>query len=131
MGASLGVSPEEKGKVLMWNAICEFHAGMAIAEALRNSTPALKGRALPGAVDYAQIPELAARGLQRLGLFFETLERRLNESAYLAGDAFTMADITGFVFCDFARIVKQGIPEGNSASQAWFEGIKARPSAGL
>lgn len=127
----MGVSPDEKGKVLMWNAICEFHAGMAIAEALRNSTPALKGRALPGAVDYEQIPALAERGLLRLGRFFETLEARLSESEYLAGDSFTMADITGFVFCDFARIIKQGIPEGNAASRAWFERIKARPSAAL
>ncbi|SFL13153.1 glutathione S-transferase family protein [Shimia haliotis] len=127
----MGVTPDEKGKVLMWNAICEFHAGMAIAEALRNSTPALKGRALPGAVDYEQIPALAARGVQRLGRFFDTLEARLSESAYLAGDAFSMADITGFVFCDFARIVKQGIPDGNAASKAWFETIKARHSATL
>ncbi|MGR3634552.1 MAG: glutathione S-transferase family protein [Shimia sp.] len=127
----MGVTPDEKGKVLMWNAICEFHAGMAIAEALRNSTPALKGRALPGAVDYAQIPALAERGILRLGRFFDKLEARLTESAFLAGDDFTMADITGFVFCDFARIVKQGIPEGNAASRAWFEKIKARPSAGL
>ncbi|TCL08220.1 glutathione S-transferase [Shimia isoporae] len=127
----MGMTPDEKGKILMWNAICEFHAGMAIAEALRNSTPALKGRALPGAVDYEQIPALAERGILRLSRFFETLETRLNESAYLAGDAFSMADITGFVFCDFARIVKQGIPEENTASRAWFDTIKARPSAGL
>ncbi|MCP4818242.1 MAG: glutathione S-transferase, partial [Shimia sp.] len=109
----------------------EFHAGMAIAEALRNSSPALKGRALPGAVDYAQIPELAERGIARLGRFFDTLETRLGESDFLAGDTFTFADITGFVFCDFARIVKQGIPEGNAASRAWFDKIKARPSAGI
>ncbi|MGR3712303.1 MAG: glutathione S-transferase family protein [Shimia sp.] len=125
----MGVTPEEKGRVLMWNAICEFHAGMAIAEALRNSTPALKGRALPGAVNYEQIPALAERGILRLGRFFDTLEERLSKSAYLAGDSFSMADITGFVFCDFARIVKQGIPEGNTASHAWFDTIKARPSA--
>lgn len=127
----MGVSPDEKGKVLMWNAICEFHAGAAIAEALRNSTPALKGRALPGAVDYEQIPALAERGMLRLGRFFDTLETRLSERDYLAGERFSMADITGFVFCDFARIIKQGIPEGNAASRAWFERIKARPSAAL
>lgn len=127
----MGQTPDEKGAVLMWNAICEFHAGMSIAEALRNSTPALKGRALPGAVDYEQIPELAQRGVKRLQLFYDTLETRLQESPWLAGDSFTMADITGFVFCDFARIVKMPVPEANTASKAWFAKIAERPSAQL
>ncbi len=127
--ALMGTTPDEKGAVLMWNAICEFHGGMSIAEALRNSTPALKGRALPGAVDYEQIPELAERGRKRLQLFYETLEARLQQSPWLAGDSFSMADITGFVFCDFARIVKMPVPEENKATRAWFAKIAERPSA--
>ncbi|WP_422047980.1 glutathione S-transferase family protein [Shimia sp.] len=127
----MGRTPEEKGAVSMWNAVCEFHAGLSIAEALRNSTPALKGRALPGAVDYEQIPELAARGAKRLGLFYETLEARLLDSPWLAGGAFTLADITAFVFCDFARIVKLPPPAENTATQAWYAKVQARPSAVL
>ena len=42
-----------------------------------------------------------------------------------------MADITAFVFVDFARVIKARIPEGNAATQAWFDRIKARPSASL
>jgi len=38
---------------------------MAIAEVLRNSSPAMANRALPGPVNYAQIPQLAERGLAR------------------------------------------------------------------
>ena len=125
----MGATPDEKGAVLMWNAICEFHGGMSIAEALRNASPALKGRALPGAVNYDQIPELAERGAKRLQFFYATLEQRLQDSPWLAGDRFTMADITGYVFCDFARIVKMTPPEDNAATQAWFAKIAARPSA--
>ena len=127
--ALMGKTPDEKGAVLMWNAICEFHGGMAIAEALRNSTPALKGRALPGAVDYEQIPELAQRGIKRLQLFYGTLENRLQQSQWLAGDTFSLADITGYVFCDFARIVKMPVPEENTATKTWFAKIAERPSA--
>ncbi len=127
----LGQSPDEKGAVMMWSAICEFHAGHAIAETLRNASPALKGRALPGAVNYEQIPELAARGTKRLGLFYETLERRLQESSWLAGENFTMADITGFVFAEFARIVKMPPPSDNTATQDWLTKIRSRPSAAL
>jgi glutathione S-transferase len=125
----MGITPDEKGVVLMWNAICEFHGGMSIAEALRNSSPALKTRALPGAVDYAQIPELAERGKKRLKLFYSTLEQRLQTSLWLAGDNFTLADITGYVFCDFARIVKMTPPQENTATQAWLTKISKRPSA--
>lgn len=125
----MGTTPDEKGAVLMWNAICEFHGGMSIAEALRNASPALKGRALPGAVNYDQIPQLAERGAKRLQLFYATLEKRLQESPWLASDSFTMADITGYVFCDFARIVKLTPPKENAATQTWLSKIAARPSA--
>ena len=125
----MGVTPDEKGSVLMWNAICEFHGGMSIAEALRNTSPALKGRALPGAVNYDQISALAERGAKRLQLFYTTLENRLQCSPWLAGDSFTLADITGYVFCDFARIVKMTPPEENTATQAWLSKISSRPSA--
>ncbi len=127
----LGEGAEEKAAVAMWNAICEAQGGMSIAEALRNSSPAMKGRALPGHLDYAQIPELAARGLVKIDVFFETLEARLQESPWLASGRFTMADITGFVFCDFARVVRKRIPETSEATQSWFAAIKQRPSAGL
>ncbi|MBO9478105.1 glutathione S-transferase [Shimia sp. R11_0] len=129
--ALMGDTADEKAAILMWNAICESHGGMAIAEALRNGSPALKGRALPGAVDFEQIPALAERGLKRLGLFFTTLETRLRDSDWLAGDSFSMADITGFVFCDFARIVKMPVPADNQATQAWMSKVQSRPSASL
>lgn len=127
----MGVGAEEKAAVMMWNAICEMQGGMAIAEALRNSNLAMKGRALPGPHDYEQIPELAARGLARIEVFFETLEARLQQSRWLAGDQFTMADITGFVFCDFARVVRMRVPESHTALTKWFATIKERPSASL
>jgi len=125
----IGRTPDETGLIWMWTAICEHQGGLPVAEALRNSSPAMKDRALPGPVPYAQIPELAERGRARLGVFFDLLEERLSESRFLAGDSFSLADLTGYVFVDFARIVKLRIPEGHTASQDWFDRIAARPSA--
>jgi len=127
----MGVSPEEKGQVMMWNAIVEQQGGMPIAEVLRNTNPHMKGRAIPGPLDFEQIPELAERGRARVGFFFDQLEERLQHSPWLAGERFTLADITGFVFVDFARVIRARIPEGNSATLDWFDRIKARPSAAL
>ena len=125
----MGRTADEKGLVMMWNAIAEQQGGMPVAEALRNSHPAFADRAIPGPTNYAQIPELAQRGLDRIGRFFDLLEERLSDSPYIACDHFTLADISTFVFVDFARVVKMRVPEGHAATQAWYETIKARPSA--
>lgn len=127
----MGRTADEKGLVLMWNAIAEQQGGAPIAEALRNSHRAFKDRAIPGPVNHAQIPELAQRGRERVASFFELLEVRLKQSAYVAGDEFTLADISTFVFVDFARVIKMRIPDGNTNTQVWFESVKARPSAQL
>ncbi len=127
----MGVSPEEKGQVMMWTAIVEQQGGMPIAEVLRNTNPHMKGRAIPGPLDFEQIPELAERGRARVGFFFDQLEERLRDSPWLAGERFSLADITGFVFVDFARVIRTRIPEGNTATLDWFDRIKARPSAAL
>jgi len=104
---------------------------LPIAEAFRNSSPYMKGRAIPGQVGFEQIPALAERGMARVGPFFDLLETRLKESEYLAADHFTLADITCFVFVEFARVIKRSIPEDNKATLAWFDAIKSRPSAAL
>ena len=127
----MGATAEERGLVLMWNALCETQGGQSIADAFRNSNPHMKGRALTGTENFEQIPELAERAMTRVQLFFELLEKRLLESAFLASDTFTMADITGFVFCDFARVIKTPIPETCTATRDWFEKIKSRPSASV
>lgn len=129
--ALMGVGPDDIATVLMWNAISEQQGLLPVSEALRNSNPHMKDRALTGPVNFAQIPELAERGRYRIGLFYDTIEQRLNQSAYLALDHLTLADITAFVVIDFMRVVKMRIPEGNTATRAWFDGINARPSAAL
>ncbi len=125
----LGRTPDERGMVFNWNAVVEQQGGLPIAEAFRNSHPAMKGRAITGPENFDQIPELAERAFRRIDLFFDLIETRLNESEYLAGDLFSLADITAFVMIEFARVVKRRIPEQNSASQRWHAAIKARPSA--
>ncbi|WP_298849699.1 glutathione S-transferase family protein [uncultured Ruegeria sp.] len=127
----MGRTPDEKGLVLMWNAIVEQQGGAPIGEALRNSHPAFKDRAIPGPSNHTQIPELAQRGRKRVTSFFEMLETRLTESPFIAGDVFSLADISTFVFVDFARVIKMRIPENNTASLEWFQAIQSRPSANL
>ncbi|KIC41165.1 glutathione S-transferase [Ruegeria sp. ANG-R] len=125
----LGRTADEKGQVLMWNAVAEQQGGAPIAETLRNTHPSFKDRAITGPMSYAQIPELAQRGAERVDAFFDLLETRLSDSEFVAGNTFSLADITTFVFVDFARVIKKRIPTGNIATLAWFDAIQARPSA--
>ncbi len=125
----LGRTPDETGLVWMWTAIAEQQGGAPIGEALRNGNPAMKDRALPGTTDYAQIPELAERGRARTARFFELLEDRLQASPWLAGEAFSLADLTAFVFVDFARVIRMRPEDRHAATQAWMARIAERPSA--
>ena len=127
----LGTTALEKAEIASWNWHIEFDGLAAIAEALRNSVPAMANRALPGPVDYPQIPELAERGLARVRRFFSTLNERLDGRDFIAADRFSIADITAVVAVDFARVVK--IKPGDEHPQLlrWRAAMAQRPAMGL
>ncbi|HEY8026445.1 MAG TPA: glutathione S-transferase [Burkholderiaceae bacterium] len=126
--ALLGHTPEEKAEIASWNWRIEFEGLLAIADALRNSTPAMAKRALPGPVDYVQIPELAQRGLARVQQFFVTLDERLANREFVASDRFSIADITAVVAVDFARVVKVKPDESHPHLQRWRALMATRES---
>lgn len=127
----LGGTPQEKSEIASWNWRMEFEGLLAIAEALRNSAPAMAQRALPGPVDYPQIPELAQRGLARVQQFFVTLNDRLAGRDFIATDRFSIADITALVAVDFARVVKVKPAEQHPHLQRWRAAMAQRPSMSL
>ena len=127
----LGSTPHEKAEIASWNWRIEFEGLLAIAEAMRNSSPAMANRALPGPVDYAQIPELAQRGLARVQQFFDTLNGRLSGRDFIAADRFSIADITAVVAVDFARVVKVKPGEQHPHLQRWRAAMALRPSMSL
>jgi glutathione S-transferase len=124
----MGVTPADKAEIASWQWRVEFEGLMAIAEALRNSSPAMANRALPGPVDYAQIPELAQRGLARVQQFFVVLDERLAGRDFIAADRFSIADITAVVAVDFARVVKVKPTEQHPHLQRWRAAMAQRPS---
>ncbi len=127
----LGNTPAEKAEVASWNARIEFDGLAAVAEALRNSSPAMVNRALPGPQDYPQIPELAARGLARLQAFFVMLNEHLAARRFIAADSFSVADITAVVTVDFARVVKVRVGEQHPHLARWRAEMAERPSMAL
>lgn len=126
-----GHTPLEKAEIASWHWRVEFEGLMAIAEALRNSAPAMANRALPGPVDYPQIPALAQRGLARVQHFFVTLNERLAGRDFIAADRFSIADITAVVAVDFARIVKVKPGDEHPHLLRWRAAMALRPSMSL
>ncbi len=126
-----GESPAEKAEVASWNWRMEFEGLQAIAEALRNSAPAMANRALPGAVNYPQIPALVERGLARVDQFFDMLNGRLAGRDFVAGERFSVADITAVVAVDFARIVKRKPGDQHPELLRWRAAMALRPSMAL
>ena len=127
----LGVSALDKAEIASWNWRIEFEGLMAIAEALRNSAPAMTNRALPGPVDYPQIPELAARGLARVQQFITMLDARLEGRNFIAANQFSVADITAVVAVDFARVLRIKPGEQHANLRRWREAMGLRPSVGV
>lgn len=126
-----GTTPLEKAEVASWNARIEGECFMAIAEAMRNSAPAMKDRALPGPSNYAQIPELAERGRARLLDFLARFEAHMASRPYVAGAFFSVADITAGVALDFARVLRIDPNEGHPHIAAWRARLAQRPAFSL
>lgn len=129
--ALLGTTPAEKAEVASWNWRIEFDGLLAIAEALRNGSPAMANRALPGPVDYAQIPALVERGRARAQQFFATLDEHLAGRDFIATDRFSVADVSAVVAVDFARVVRVKPGDEHPHLQRWRAAMGLRPSMSL
>ena len=124
-----GRTPIERALVTSFNNQVNTNGFMAGAEALRNGSPAMKNRAMPGPHNYSQIPELAARGLERIDNCFADLNKHFESSQYMVDDYFSVADISALVFVDFAKWVKKRIPEDHHHLARWYEQVNSRPSS--
>lgn len=127
----MGTTPLEKARVLEWDFRCTMEGLLAIAEVLRNSSPHMKGRALPGPRNLDQISDLVERGRTRLGWFFEDMENHLATTGFVAGDRYTMADITMTVVFDFSKWVKAQPGTDHTALHAYMDRMRERPSYSL
>ena len=129
--ALMGRTAAERGRVadLQWRVETEGMA--AIAEALRNSSPRMKGRAITGPVDYEQIPALAERGRARAVDFLSRIDAMVADRPYLAGDFFSIADIDLLVVVDFAGWLKLELPDDANNARRWYDAVRSRPSAAL
>jgi len=125
----LGTTPKTRAQVTMWERRVELEGFASAMEAVRNAVPALKGRAIAGPHDYEQIPALVERSRQRIRNFYADFNARLAEVPFVAGDAFSVADITAVVTIDFAtKAVGLSMTDEHAALKRWYDSVSARAS---
>jgi glutathione S-transferase len=126
----MGRDAKDKAIVEMWNRRAEIDGTIPLGQAARNGLPLFAGRAIAGVPDgWPQIPELVARGKAIYARFLDRLDHRLAESRHIAGDDFTIADITAFVALGNAKRLDITIPESCPNISRWHTAVAARPSA--
>ena len=126
----MGRNPKEAAQIEMWDRLAEWEGLMAVSEVFRNTHRLFVVRGLAGYdVDIPQITELAKRGELRLGRFFSKIDPQLGTYEFLAGDAFSFADITALCAIDFGISRRLVIPENCSNVRRWHAQVSSRPSA--
>lgn len=123
--ALIGSTPEERAETRMWTRRID----LGILEPMTNGFRASEGRGLFEPRLKLVTPEAAAelKAIARDKLLW--LDKQLAGRQWVCGDRFTLADILLFAFMAFGAEVGQPIPDEASWIKAWFDRVKARPSA--
>ena len=125
-----GETAKERALTTMWERRVEQEGFASVMEAIRNTAAGLKGRAIAGPRDYDQIPALVERSKLRVKNFLADLDARLTEVPFVAGEHYSIADITALVTVDFAaKAINIPLPDEHAALRRWYELVSKRPSA--
>jgi glutathione S-transferase len=118
-----GVDAWERAQVEMWNRHAELELLWPIAQIFRNTHKFWEGR-------IKQAPDFAVLMREHLSERLEWLEGELGRRTYMAGDRFTIADITAMCALDFGKVSDVRIKaETHPNLAAWHKRVAERPSA--
>lgn len=117
-----GHDAREIAVIEMWTRRAELLLANPLMLSVRHSHPAL------AALD-TQVPAIAEANAAGAIRALKILDRRLAESAFVATDRITMADIVAFTAIDFARMIKFAPPAELVNVVRWADEMRARPAA--
>jgi len=119
-----GVGSKDAAIVEMWNRRTEINFLANVAAVFRHTHPAMKELEVP------QVPAWAEASRPRVSWFLEMLDRELATREFVAGDHYTVADITMQVAVDFMKPARLPMPDGATNVKRWHTAVSARPSSG-
>ncbi len=117
-----GTGAQDKAVVEMWRRRMEIEVAQPIMQTFRNTHEFFKGR-IPQVAEWGEVMREAAT--KRL----EWLDSVLADREWIAGERFTIADITALVGIDFGRVSRIRIADDQKNLARWHQAASARPSA--
>lgn len=121
--ALFGRGATEIAQVEMWNRRCEINFFANVAAVFRHLHPAMKEYEVP------QVPAYAEAMRPKAIWFLELLDKELAGREFIAGDRFSIADITMLVAVDFMKPSRVVMPDTLTNVKRWHAAVAARPSA--
>lgn len=118
----MGTTAYEQANIEMWQRRCELYFMNAIGMGFQHTTGYFADRMQP-------VKEWGEVCVANAGKFMSLLNAHLADSIYIAGEAFSVADITAFVSVDFARVIRLRMPEEYEHLKRWYDLINGRESA--
>ena len=118
-----GRDAREIATIEMWNRRAEFHFYGPVAQTFRHLSPGMAKSEIP------QVPEWGEANRAKVLAFLAILDRELAGRPFVAGDRFTVADITTMVTLDFMKAPKIELPADMKHIHRWHADVAARPSA--
>jgi glutathione S-transferase len=118
-----GVGAKDVALVEMWNRRCELHLLFSVAHVFRHTHPAMKELEVP------QVPEWAEANRPRVIDFLRVLDGELKDRPFIAGERYSIADITALCAADFMKPARLAVPEEFGNVKRWHAEVSARPSA--
>jgi glutathione S-transferase len=118
----MGTDARDRAVVEMWNRRMELEVALPIMQSFRNTHDFFKGR-IPQVPEYGEVcKDAAAKSL-------EWLDTELASREFIAGDRYTIGDITAQVGIDFGRTTDIRIQPEQKNLQRWYDAVSSRPSA--
>jgi glutathione S-transferase len=118
-----GTDPWERAQIEQWNRHAELELFWTIRDVFRNTHSFWTGR-IKQSPEYGEI--MREHAYERMAWF----DKELGDHPYIAGDRFTVADITALVALDFGRVSNIRIdPAKHVNLAAWHKRINERDSA--
>ena len=121
--ALFGKGARQRAIVEMWNRRMELNLLACVAAAFRHLHPAAAQLEVP------QVPAWGEANKPRAQEVLRIMDKELGKRRYIAGEEFSVADITALVAVDFARAARVERPEGLDNLARWHQEVSARPSA--
>jgi glutathione S-transferase len=119
-----GATPKEQGVIDMWLRRVELNFMVPVGQVWIHGSPLTK------AVNPNQIAEAAEFGRKTVGRYFEFLDGQLAKREFIAGDSYSMVDISALCTLDFGAALIKLVPDpGLENLSRWHQGVSARPSA--